>query len=72
MKKVEARKLKIGDFVVMDDRSRHRGLVMVVETKPIDRGCCCFVNLRQPKVNEFGGCFRMIAVDTRHLKRYES
>jgi len=69
MKIVEARKLKIGDLVVLDNRSKFGGLVMEVEAEPIDCVWCCSVNLKQPK---FDGGFRLESVDTRYLKRFES
>lgn len=69
MKIEEAKTLKKGDLVVMDNRSKYGGLVLEVES--IDstwETWCCRVTLKQPG---FDKGFRIQGQDTRYLKRLD-
>lgn len=70
MKYAEAEKLKAGDLVVIDDRSKYyRGLVLEVESINLEHDNWCLrVNLKQPG---FNGGFRITNCDTRYLRRFE-
>lgn len=72
MRYAEAAKLKPGDLVILDDRNKHYGgLILEVESiNPEEFGRWCYrVNLKQPG---FDGGFRIKEYDSRHLKRYEN
>ena len=69
MKIEEAKTLKTGDLVVMDNRSKYGGLVFEVENlESTWETWCCRVTLKQPG---FDMGFRIKGQDTRYLKRYE-
>lgn len=70
MNKTEAAKLKVGDLVIIDNRNKHYG-GLVLEIESIDTSndpWCRRVDLKQPG---FNGGFRIKDYDSRHLKRYE-
>lgn len=72
MKLTEAAKLKVGDLVIIDNRNKHYGgLILEIDsidsTKEIEIHCYR-VTLKQPGFNSE---FRIKNYDTRHLKRYE-
>ena len=62
--------LKKGDLVVLDDRNKHYG-GLVLEIESITNGdvWCRRATLKQPYFDEG---FRIKDYDTRHLKRFES
>lgn len=71
MRYAEAATLKPGDLVILDERNKHYGgLVLEVESiNPEGDFWCYRVNLKQPG---FNGGFRIKEYDSRHLKRYEN
>lgn len=69
MKQEEAMKLKIGDLVVIDNRNKcYGGLIMEIEQIKPDGDYCYRMNLKQPGINS---SFRITDYDSRHLKKYE-
>lgn len=70
MKYTEAANLKIGDLVIMDNRSKsYGGFVFEIESiNPEHDNWCHRVTLKQPS---FDKGFRLKDCDTRYLKRYE-
>ena len=70
MRYVEAMKLKEGDLVIIDDRNKYYGgLILEIESiNPMHDNWCYRVNLKQPG---FNGGFIIKDYDSRHLKRYE-
>ena len=70
MRYAESVNLKKGDLVVIDDRNKHfGGLVLEIESiEEMHDNWCLRVTLKQPG---FNGNFRIRNYDTRHLKRFE-
>lgn len=71
MRFIEAKTLKEGDLVVMDDKqsTRYFGLILEVDSiKPDDYDRFVYVTLKQPG---FDGEFRIKDYDSRRLRRYE-
>lgn len=70
MKYTEALKLKEGDLVILDNRNKnYGGLVLEVESiNQIHDNWCCRVTLKQPGFNTG---FRIKDYDSRHLKKWE-
>lgn len=71
MKFAEAAKLKSGDLVVIDNRNKnYGGLVLEIESINPEHDCWSYrATLKQPG---FDGGFRITDYDSRHLKRYEA
>lgn len=70
MKYAEVANLKAGDLVILDNRNKnYGGLILEVESiNPQHDNWCYRVTLKQPG---FDGGFRIKDYDSRHLKRYE-
>jgi hypothetical protein len=70
MKYTEAVKLKVGDLVIIDNRNKHYGgLILEIDSiNPTEEMHCCRVTLKQPG---FSSEFCIENYDTRHLKKYE-
>lgn len=65
----EALTLKKGDLVVLDDRNKHYGgIVLEVESILDGDNWCRRVTLKQPY---FDQGFRLRDYDSRHLRRFE-
>lgn len=70
MKLTEAKMLKKGDLVIIDERNKYyRGLVLEVENIVEDNPYYLCVDLKQPEIDS---SFRIKNYDSRHLIRYES
>lgn len=71
MRYAEAAMLKAGDLVVLDNRHKfYGGLVLEVESiNPNHDNWCYRITLKQPG---FDSGFRVKDYDSRHLKRYEA
>lgn len=70
MKYEEAIKLKAGDLVIIDNRNKYYG-GLILEIESIDTSndmYCRRVTLKQPGFNSE---FQIKDYDSRHLKRYE-
>lgn len=70
MKLEEASKLKPGDLVILDNRNKfYGGMVLEIESiKPKEEPWCYRITLKQAG---YDGGFRLRDYDSRHLKRYE-
>lgn len=69
MKYTEAEKLKVGDLVIIDKRTkRYAGLILEIEEITGHNNWCYRVTLKQAYLD---GGFRIRNYDTRHLQRYE-
>lgn len=71
MKYTDALNLKPGDLVVIDNRNKYYGgLILEIESiRDYESNYCRGVTLKQPG---FNNDFRIRDYDSRHIKRYEA